>query len=117
MNFIKKYCIYLLRWQLSTPILAIVLFLLNNYNVTIATIIANLVGGLIFFWVDKFIFKENPSNPQWEIKQDVTCHDCKKEHIVGYRVTLWNRYNRLFDKNPEFRCYDCAIKKLKNNFY
>lgn len=48
---------YLIRWQLSTPILALVLYLLN-YNQIIETIIANLIGGMIFFWVDKKIFKE-----------------------------------------------------------
>lgn len=52
----KKYLLYLLRWQLSTPILAMVLYLLNC-NELLETIIANLIGGLIFFWVDKKIFK------------------------------------------------------------
>ena len=54
---IKKYILYLIRWQLSTPILALVLHLLN-YNEIVETIIANLIGGLIFFWVDRFIFKK-----------------------------------------------------------
>ena len=54
---LKQYLLYLLRWQLSTPILAICLKLLHPHfgDVTV-TIIANLVGGLIFFWVDKWIF-------------------------------------------------------------
>ena len=54
---IKKYILYLIRWQLSTPILALVLHLLN-YNEIVETIIANLIGGLIFFWVDKVIFNK-----------------------------------------------------------
>lgn len=53
----KKYLLYLLRWQLSTPILALILYLLH-INELIETIIANLIGGLIFFWIDKWIFKE-----------------------------------------------------------
>jgi len=53
----KKYLLYLLRWQLSTPVLSIVLYILN-FNVLLETIIANLIGGLIFFWVDKKIFKK-----------------------------------------------------------
>lgn len=53
----KKYLLYLIRWQLSTPILFLVLYLLHT-NELLETIIANLVGGLIFFWVDKKIFKE-----------------------------------------------------------
>jgi len=51
----KRYILYLLRWQLSTPILALILYLLNT-NEIIETIIANLIGGMIFYWVDKKIF-------------------------------------------------------------
>jgi hypothetical protein len=53
---LKKFVLYLLRWQLSTPILALVLYLLHTNEIT-ETIIANLIGGTIFFWVDKKIFK------------------------------------------------------------
>jgi len=53
---LKKFVLYLLRWQLSTPILALVLYLLHT-NEIIETIVANLIGGTIFFWVDKKIFK------------------------------------------------------------
>lgn len=53
----KKYLLYLIRWQMSTPILALVLYLLN-FNEIIETIIANLIGGLIFYWVDKWIFRK-----------------------------------------------------------
>lgn len=48
--------LYLLRWQLSTPILAICIKKFKKYGDLKATIIANLIGGLIFFWVDKLIF-------------------------------------------------------------
>ncbi|MFA6320192.1 MAG: hypothetical protein WCX66_04685 [archaeon] len=54
-NF-KQYGLYLLRWQLSTPILALVLYILSSFDILSATIIANLIGGLIFYWVDKYIF-------------------------------------------------------------
>ena len=54
----NKLIMYLIRWQLSTPILAIVLIVLSDYNEIIATIIANFIGGLIFFNVDKIIFKK-----------------------------------------------------------
>jgi hypothetical protein len=53
---VKKFILYLLRWQLSTPILALVLMFLKC-NFIIKTVVANLIGGLIFFWVDKLIFK------------------------------------------------------------
>lgn len=55
---IKRYGLYLLRWQLSTPILALVLWWLGGLGTVAATIIANLIGGAVFFWVDKWIFKE-----------------------------------------------------------
>ena len=58
----KKFILYLIRWQLSSPILYICLQKLqlgNFWN----TIIANLIGGCIFFWVDKYIFnKEDIKN-------------------------------------------------------
>lgn len=53
-----RFILYLLRWQLSTPILALCLNLLS-FNVLLNTIIANLIGGIIFYWIDKFIFKED----------------------------------------------------------
>lgn len=56
----KQYLIYLLRWQLSTPLLALSIFIFTIYtNEFVATIIANLIGGLIFFWIDKLIFNHN----------------------------------------------------------
>lgn len=53
-----KLLMYLIRWQMSTPILAIVVYYLNNkFGSIITTIIANFIGGLIFYNVDKRIFK------------------------------------------------------------
>lgn len=53
----KQYFVYLIRWQLSSPLLAVCLMFLGGLGVVWATIIANLIGGLIFFWVDKKILK------------------------------------------------------------
>lgn len=50
----KQYLLYLLRWQFSTPILMIILKILDT-NIITKTIIANLIGGMIFYWVDKKI--------------------------------------------------------------
>ena len=55
---IKKYLLYLLRWQLSSPILAAVLYFCADWNIVWATIFSNLIGGLIFFWIDRQIFKK-----------------------------------------------------------
>lgn len=111
MKLLKKYSLYLIRWQLSTPILAIVLKLLSNMSTLTATIIANLIGGLIFFWVDKLIFKKKSDVPLWEIKEDAICHDCHKE-CRGYRIVEWGKYDRTEDKNPQYRCKECSIKKM-----
>ena len=109
---IKRYLFYLFRWQLSTPILAVVLLWLNDWNVTVATVIANLIGGLIFFWVDKFIFKVEYKIPLWEVKNNVTCADCG--HVGrGYRLVKAKKYDRIDDKNPQFRCEPCSEKKLQ----
>lgn len=56
---IKTYIIYLARWQLSTPILTLILIMMakRTTNKWVAAAIANLVGGLIFFWIDKWIFE------------------------------------------------------------
>lgn len=112
MKLLKRYTMYLIRWQLSTPILAIVLKLLSNMSTLMATVIANLIGGLIFFWVDKLIFKKKSDVPLWEIENDVECYDC---HSVGkgYRIVSWGNYDRTEDKNPQYRCKDCSINKMK----
>lgn len=52
----KRFILYLIRWEASTPILALCLQLLN-FNTLVNTIIANLIGGVIFYFVDKKIFK------------------------------------------------------------
>ena len=52
----KRFLIYLLRWQLSTIILAPCIYILP-FDVLTKTIIANLIGGIIFYFVDKTIFK------------------------------------------------------------
>ena len=51
-----RFIAYLIRWQLSSPILALCMWLMGDWNIVIATIIANLIGGCIFYFVDKRIF-------------------------------------------------------------
>lgn len=52
----KSFLLYLLRWQLSSPILYLCLMWLHLGTLG-NTIVANLIGGSIFYWVDKKIFK------------------------------------------------------------
>ena len=110
---IKKYLMYIVRWQLSTPILYVVIWLLTGLiDALWITVIANFIGALIFFWVDKVIFRKARSkNPLWEMKEDVKCQDCG-EIGRGYRIVEWCGYSRLDDENPEYRCEKCKAKKL-----
>lgn len=55
----RRLLIYLLRWQMSTPILAVITYhMAAEYGSTISAIVANLVGGLLFYHIDKRIFKK-----------------------------------------------------------
>jgi hypothetical protein len=109
---IKQYLLYLVRWQLSTPILAVVLIVMNTYGIgpTVATIIANLIGGLIFYWVDKYIFRKKVLVPWWETKEDISCCKCGKEKIRGYRLVKSKNYCAE-NKKPKFLCEQCSIEK------
>lgn len=50
-----KFLTYLLRWQLSTLILAPCIWLLP-YNIFWKTVISNFIGGCLFWWFDKWLF-------------------------------------------------------------
>ena len=54
----KRFALYLLRWQASTIILAPCIALLANYGAIISAVVGNFIGGCIFYLVDKKIFKE-----------------------------------------------------------
>jgi DNA-directed RNA polymerase subunit RPC12/RpoP len=109
---LKRYGLYLVRWQLSTPILAVVLYMLSGTGKIMATTIANLIGGLIFFWVDKFIFTSELLSVQWEVKDAVVCVDCGRE-ARGYRIVRAAGYDKSRDATPEFRCEECSKKKTE----
>ena len=51
----RKYLLYLLRWQMSTPVLWAVIYYMHMSSLA-ETVIANGIGGLIFFWIDRWIF-------------------------------------------------------------
>ncbi len=107
---IKRYAAYLFRWQLSTPLLWLVVSRLGTGIK--ATAIANLIGGLAFFWVDRFIFTSRMLAPQWEVKENISCVDCGKL-ARGYRLVKAKNYDRA-NSIPEFRCEACSQKKLEN---
>lgn len=127
LRLFKRYFLYLIRWQLSTPILAVcVLLLTKSLGPTLTTVIANLIGGLIFFWIDIMIFRKSDilfSGELWEIKTNMDCADCGKKKIRGFRLVKWSHYDKSEDRHPQFRCYQCSrhkyhriLDKLKQEF-
>ena len=60
---------YLLRWQASTPVLAGVIYFLGAGLV--ATAAANLIGGLLFYLVDRRIFNRGKGNDLRQLQEDV----------------------------------------------
>lgn len=118
MNY-KRYALYLIRWQLSTPLLAPIVAYFKHSDAMfgtaedwIAATIANFIGGLIFFWVDSFIFTSKSLSSQWEVKENVRCVDCGKL-CRGYRLVKTDNYDRTKDRYPEFRCEEHSQKKVK----
>ena len=47
---------YLLRWQLSTLVLAPVIWMVGHP--VAAAVVGNLIGGLLFYQVDRWIFEK-----------------------------------------------------------
>ncbi len=113
---IRRYLLYLLRWQLSTPILAPIIAYFKHSPTVMGTAedwigssVANLVGGLIFFWVDRFIFTTDKLGQVWQIHENITCIECGKV-TRGYRLVQSKGYDKTAAE-PQFRCEDCSIKK------
>jgi hypothetical protein len=110
-----KYLLYLARWQLSTPILAVcVYYLTGSLGATWTTIIANSIGGLIFFWVDRWIFVRTDilyTGELWEAVDNVPCADCGKNVPRAYRLIKARQYDRSRDRRPQFRCHECSRAK------
>jgi len=101
----NKFILYLIRWQLSTPILWLVV---RHMGTSIwATVIANLIGGVIFFWVDRFIFTSQTIE-MWHIKEG-TCDKCKKTGHL-WRLVVAPGYDRR-KAVPKFLCMTCSKKR------
>ena len=103
----RRFILYLIRWQLSTPILWLVI---HKMGVGIwATVLANLIGGAIFFWVDKFIFTSRAVEI-WHIKEGC-CDKC------GIKTHLWRLVKTIgYDRSkakPVFLCMSCSKEKTE----
>jgi hypothetical protein len=75
-----------------------------------ATVIANLIGAAIFFWVDRFIFTSQAVE-LWHYTESGNCQRC------GRKTGLWRlvkaaNYDRSGAK-PVFLCLKCSQEKLK----
>jgi hypothetical protein len=101
----KKFILYLIRWQLSTPLLWLVVRQMGTSLQ--ATIIANLIGGAIFYWVDKFIFTSQTIE-MWHVKED-KCDKCGNTGHL-WRLVVALGYDRRNAK-PKFLCLSCSKKR------
>jgi len=102
----RRFILYLLRWQLSTPILWLVL---RRMGAGVwSTVVANLIGGAIFFWVDKFIFTSYAVEV-WQFKDKGTCDNCGKQESL-WRLVKAPNYDKR-DSKPVFLCMACSRAK------
>lgn len=85
----KRFLLYAIRWQLSSPILALCWYWLECLGVARATIVANLIGGCVFFWVDKWIFRKKEKTFKCEVKET----KCKPFDV--YEMLSENKKNEL----------------------
>lgn len=102
-TFIERYLFYIIRWQFSTPVMTPITMLLGA--TLLGAFSANLVGGLIFFWIDKFIFSSDRTNffkkyamylGRWQLTS-ITLYPCMK--IFGsdlFGITAANFIGAIF---------------------
>jgi hypothetical protein len=103
----KRFVLYLFRWQLSTPILWLVV---RQLGVGVwSTVLANLIGGAIFFWVDRFIFTSQAIEV-WHVKEG-KCDKCGSiSHL--WRLVRTAGYDKS-DAKPVFLCLKCSKEKTE----
>ena len=59
----RRLLLYIIRWQLSTPILYVCMARLP-FDPLFKTVVANLIGALIFFPVDRAIMLRNKKDSE-----------------------------------------------------
>lgn len=124
MQLLRRYVLYLIRWQLSTPILAPVIAffkhspsMFGTFEDWLGSAVANLIGGLIFFWVDRWIFGRTDilRGEVWEVREAIACADCGLMADHGYRLVKAANYDKSNDRKPEFRCQTCSLTKYEHD--
>ena len=116
-ELLLRYFLYLIRWQLSTPILApVVAYFKHSPNMFgtaedwIGATVANLIGGIIFYWIDRFIFTSKKLDvPIWDVVHTGTCNKCSAIGRV-YRLIIHGEYNRMHAE-PLWLCEKCSSEK------
>jgi len=104
----KRFFLYLFRWQLSTPILWPIVNWLGMGIISV--VVANLIGGIIFFWVDRFIFT-SPALEVWHYQAKGECHLCGKKTEL-WRLVKAGDYDKS-KSHPVFLCTNCSLEKLE----
>jgi hypothetical protein len=69
---------------------------------------ANLIGGCIFYWVDKFIFTSKAVE-MWHFVPEGNCDECG-DRTELWRLTLAPGYDKRQDE-PKYLCMECSKKK------
>ena len=108
---VKKYVLYLARWQASTLILWPCIEWFSGFPSWASAVIANLIGGLIFFWVDSLIFSGKMPYPIWTVRTGI-CDSCGGEGRL-YRKIIDIGYDAS-KKEPVFLCEECSVDKDSN---
>lgn len=102
------------RWQISNLILSPAISLFNGTAIWgtptswLSASVANLVGGAIFFWVDRFIFTSGAVEV-WNFKDYGICDQCGEEESL-WRLVRAQNYNKT-NSVPVFLCMKCSKKK------
>lgn len=111
-----RYFLYILRWVVLAVPGALffnqVRDLFNIDNVYLVMVISQAVMGAGVFFIDRFIFAAQSIDVQWEVKGATACVDCGRVGR-GYRIAKAPQYDRVNDKDPEFRCERCSEIKAR----
>lgn len=121
-----RYCLYLLRWQASSLVLAPVIAITNalftpnvDWNTVawfgtltswVGAIAANFLGGNLFYWVDRFIFT-SAAVEMWHFIPEGKCDECSRTASL-WRLTMAPGYDKR-SANPKYYCMDCS--KIKTD--
>jgi hypothetical protein len=99
---------------MSTFLISPIMSLFNGTSIWgtpttwLAGFVSNLVGGCVFFWVDRFIFTSKAVE-MWHVIKEGTCDNCGKVTEL-WRLTLAPGYDKRKD-DPKYLCMECSKKK------